>query len=96
MIKAGRPPKIKKWQKTKENKPKMEYFAATEDIVYEKSLGYVLGLSIEVFISYVDPPGGMVHKAEVYIPFEGSLKWYMLDITKGLKEVGEPKFWRER
>lgn len=64
-----RPPKNKKWHLTKTEPPTMEHFATAEDIEYNRDLGHVHGLSVDVEISYVDPPEGMVHPAEVYIPF---------------------------
>lgn len=91
-----RHPKIEKWQKTKDNPPKMEHFATREEIEHEKSLISVFGLSVLVDISYTDPPGCIVHKAEAYMPFEGSLEWYMRSTGGAVREIREPKFWRER
>ena len=34
--------------------------------------------------------------AELYIPFEGKVKWYMSYAGDPRKEVGEPKYWRKK
>ena len=88
-----RPPKVKDWQETKKNPPKMVHFADPEEIDYNYKLGHVHGLSVGVLVSYVDPPEGMAHEASVYIPFQGNLKWTLLETNK---VAGEPKFWREK
>lgn len=88
-----RPPKNEEWHLTETNPPKMEYFADIREIEHNRGMSHVHGLSVDVEISYVDPPEGMVHKAEVYIPFQGNLKWTLLETNK---VTGEPKFWREK
>lgn len=91
-----RPNKILNWQATKKNPPKMEYFADQREIDYNRDMDHIHGLSVDVEVSYLDPPEGMVHEAELYIPFEGRIKWLTHELGKGPKEMGEPKFWRER
>lgn len=88
-----RPPKNEEWRLTETDPPKMIHFVDSEEIDYNYKLGHVHGLSVDVLVSYVDPPEGMVHEASVYIPFQGRLKWTMLETGK---EMGEPKFWREK
>lgn len=91
-----RPNKILNWQDTKKNPPKMEYFADAREIEHNRAMPHVKGLFVDVEISYLDPPEGMVHEAELSIPFEGKIKWYTHELGKGNKEMGEPKFWREK
>ena len=88
--------KVRVWHETKKRPPLMEDFALEEDIAEEKARGTVIGLSVTVEIAYIDTPEGLFHTAELYIPFEGKVKWYMSYAGDPRKEVGEPKYWRKK
>jgi hypothetical protein len=97
MTGINRPDTVREWQKTSEHEPKMEDFADPLEIAYNSTMDHVHGLSTYVEISYIETPDGLFHDAEVYIPFNGKIKWYMEGpIGKGKKEVGAPKYWREK
>ena len=87
--------KIRAWQETAKRLPVLEDFALPEDIEHEKKNPVVVGFSTTVEISYIDDPNGLFHKAELYIPFEGKIKWFMEGENGKRKEVGTPKYWRQ-